>query len=118
MSKKNTRGVIELLAIRRSAKKLGLRDKGEMDLYVEDSQWVMTTHNFCHTRVRIGIRMDGTSVKYCWKCELELATSESKKPPHDEPPGGRKTTVLGETTTTQNAGDVVVPIDRGKKKDD
>lgn len=49
-----------------SARRIGLRDKGYTGNEDDSS---ITVHDFCETRLRIGIDKQGTASEYCWKCE-------------------------------------------------
>ncbi len=56
--------------IRQAAKRLHLRDKGEVQKTIHSGGTVTgLAHLFCRTPNRIGITEDGEAVHYCWRCE-------------------------------------------------
>jgi hypothetical protein len=56
--------------IESTAKRLKLRDRGEVGPVIEKGEEHWLSHTFCRTLIRVGITEDGEAVHYCWKCEL------------------------------------------------
>ena len=63
--------MFDWLLARKVAPRLGLRDKGRAP-YSAGYYSVSVTHDFCHTRIRIGITQAGANVSYCHRCECIL----------------------------------------------
>jgi hypothetical protein len=58
------------LRIVRSARRIGLRDKGALESFVQDDNWTHWVHATCQTRLRVGIdRYTHQPKEYCWRCE-------------------------------------------------
>lgn len=76
--------MFQALRIYLSARRIGLRDKGEIqEEYVPSpdnlaglvglgGSIVIFLHSKCKTRVRIGINRHGQTCMYCWRCEEVL----------------------------------------------
>lgn len=56
----------DFLKIYFSARRMGLRDKGKVEL----RQGIVYTCTACRTRIRIGIQKNKGPAYYCWRCEL------------------------------------------------
>lgn len=59
-----------LFGILPSARRLKLRDKGNIEPCYRDGQWIVHCHATCMTTTRIGINKAGEAIKYCWRCEV------------------------------------------------
>lgn len=62
----------ELIQIHKSARKLGLRDRGTIRERQTVEGQVIRVHGNCNTKIRIGIKKNGESVHFCWRCECIL----------------------------------------------
>jgi hypothetical protein len=65
--------IVLYFKIKRSAKQMGLRDRGEV---AEDKYKNQAVHDKCKRAVRIGIPRNSIgkagSVRYCWQCKCQL----------------------------------------------
>lgn len=65
-----------------AARRLQLRDKGEMPLFIgDDGNLYGQTHQTCETRLRIGITTNRVAVSYCPRCEYILRGAGGPAPP-------------------------------------
>lgn len=95
----------------RSARRMGLRDKGMKESWIEGDRHLADVHVFCRTRIRIGIRKDGTAVQYCWRCE------RISEDPTDPPPKGREDVPAPEAKPVKDAvSGTVVALDIARKR--
>ena len=70
---------------RRSARRIGLRDKGEIpETYPEKGIVQRIVHAKCYTPVRIGIDKQGQAHEYCWRCECLIGSRETPPDPGEE----------------------------------
>jgi hypothetical protein len=70
-------------SIRASAKRLQIRDKGQLEaINVTKEGCDRIVHTSCNTPIRIGIKSDGSSVQYCWRCERIEGTNGNDAPVH------------------------------------
>ncbi len=71
---------VQTICIKKSAKRINLRDKGEVEA---DGEGYSVVHSFCNTTIRIGITPDGVAWQYCWRCE-EILEIDDEPDPGDE----------------------------------
>ena len=76
--------MIEWFRARKAAKRLQLRDRGQIQPYMENDGWRVVIHPFCYTRVRIGINGKWKAVRYCWRCEVIFLADENPDDEGDE----------------------------------
>ena len=60
---------IQWLQVRLAASRMGLRDKGLVEIFYKNGGWWFLTCCRCNARLRIGINSNKLPVTYCWKCE-------------------------------------------------
>jgi hypothetical protein len=64
--------IVDYFSIKKSARRIKLRDKGAMESYIEEDTLLYSAHAHCRTRIRIGIDEYGNAHEYCWRCEMVL----------------------------------------------
>jgi hypothetical protein len=97
------------LEIRASAKRLGLRDKGQVGYRCDTEGKIPYTFvdPRCNTRLRVGVDPDGEAMLYCWRCESIF--NEEPDPPSDE----KKP--LPEKEATASTRTRIIPFPKPKK---
>ena len=104
--------MLDWYRIKKAAKNLGLQDRGNIEsTYYSNNLERIVLHEFCNTRLRIGIDIDheGLVVRYCWRCEYILP------PMYDPPPGGeREPQPAGEEKSEIGRKGVVIPFPQKK----